>query len=138
MNSMYYKAMQEENETRNEIKIVDMKLELMRKLNDEYRPLFGVDLVSRFKKINSRMKAYSSSISDETINQKIDSINKKYSHYNDLDLLYTSDYLREGIQNTNYDDLAIKYHKDAPKSVAEKPKTPLNEVASSLSIQIRC
>lgn len=137
LNSMYYKAMQEENETRNEIKIVDLKLELMRKLNDEFRPLFGVDLVSRFKKINSRMKAFSSSISDETISQKIESITKKYSHYNDLDLLYTSEYLREGIQNTNYDDLAIKYHKNTPKSVAEKPKTPLNEVASSLSVQYR-
>ena len=137
LNSMYYKAMQEENEARNEIKIVDMKLDLMRKLNDEYRPLFGVDLVSKFKRINSRMKSFSSSISDDTINQKIESINKKYSYFDDLDLLYTSDYLREGIQNTNYDDLAIKYHKNAPKSVAEKPKTPLNEVASSLSIQYR-
>lgn len=137
LNVKYYEAMKEENDVRNEIKVVDQKLELMRKLNDDYKSLFGVDLVGKFRKINKSCKAFSNSISADIISENIDTINRKYSMFDKLDLLYTSDYLREAIQNTNYADLAIKYSKDATVQEVNRTKLPLNEVAASLSIQYK-
>ena len=49
LNSKYYEALREENNARNELKVVNIKLDLMKKLNSDYRPLFGIDLVSRFR-----------------------------------------------------------------------------------------
>lgn len=137
LNVKYYEAMKEENDVRNEIKVVDQKLELMRKLNDVYKPLFGVDLVGKFRKINKSCKAFSNSISSDIIVENINTINRKYSMFDRLDILYTSDYLREAIQNTNYADLAIKYSKDATVQEVGRAKLPLNEVAASLSVQYR-
>lgn len=137
LNVKYYEAMKEENDVRNEIKIVEQKLELMKDLNDNYKPLFGVDLVGKFRKINKTCRKYSNSISTDFISENINTINRKYAVFDNLDLLYTSDYLREAIQNTNYADLAIKYSKDKSKQEVNRNRKPLNEVASSLSIQYR-
>lgn len=137
LNVKYYEAMKEENDVRNEIKIVEQKLELMKDLNDNYKPLFGVDLVGKFRKINKACRKYSNSISTDFISENINTINRKYAVFDNLDLLYTSDYLREAIQNTNYADLAIKYSKDKSKQEVNRSRKPLNEVASSLSIQYR-
>jgi hypothetical protein len=137
LNSKYYEAQKEENDIRNEMKIVDQKLTLMRSLNDELKPLFGIDLVSRFRKINKVCNDESTTISNEFISQQIDAVNRKYSYFTKIDSLYTSDYLREAIQNSNYADLAIKYAPGANFEVVSKFKTPLNEVAASLSVQYR-
>lgn len=137
LNSKYYEAQKEENDIRNEMKVVDQKLTLMRSLNDELKPLFGIDLISRFRKINRVCKAESTTISNEFISQQIDAVNRKYSYFGQIDSLYTSDYLREAIQNSNYADLAIKYATGTNFDVVSKYKTPLNEVASSLSVQYR-
>lgn len=137
LNSKYYEAQKEENDIRNEMKVVDQKLTLMRTLNEDLKPLFGIDLVSRFRKINRVCKAESTTISNDFITQQMDAVNRKYSFFDKLDSLYTSDYLREAIQNSNYPDLAIKYAPGANFDVVSKFKTPLNEVASSLSIQYR-
>ena len=52
LNARYYEAQKEETDIRNEMKIVDQKLTLMRTLNEDLKPLFGTDLVGRFRKIN--------------------------------------------------------------------------------------
>lgn len=137
LNTKYYEAQKEENDIRNEMKVVDQKLTLMRTLNDELKPLFGIDLISRFRKINRVCKAESTTISNDFITQQMDAVNRKYSYFDKIDTLYTSDYLREAIQNSNYADLAIKYATGANFDVVSKYKTPLNEVASSLSVQYR-
>lgn len=137
LNVKYYEALKEENDVRNELKVVEQKLSLMRDLNDNYKPLFGVDLVGKFRKINRVCKKYSNTISDSFISENINTINRKYAVFNDLDILFTSDYLREAIQNTNYADLAIKYSKDKSKQEVKRSRKPLNEVASSLSLQYR-
>ena len=129
--------MKEETDIRNETKVVEEKLTYMRELNNQLKPLFGTDLVSRFKKINKECKSTASDISVEYINQQMDTVNRKYSFYDKIDPLYTSDYLREATQNSNYADLAIKYAVGTNYEVISKYKTPLNEVASSLSIQYR-
>ncbi len=137
LNNNYYEAQKEETDIRNEMKIVDQKLTLMRSLNDELKPIFGIDLISRFKKINRVCKNESTAISSEFISQQMDAVRRKYSFYDKIDTLYTSDYLREAIQNSNYNDLAIKYAPGANYEVISRYKTPLNEVAASLSVQYR-
>lgn len=137
LNSKYYEAQKEENDIRNEMKVVDQKLTLMRALNEDLKPLFGIDLISRFRKINRTCKAESTTISNDFITQQMDAVNRKYSYFDKIDSLYTSDYLREAIQNSNYADLAIKYATGANFDVVSKYKTPLNEVAASLSVQYR-
>lgn len=137
LNSKYYEAQKEENDIRNEMKVVDQKLTLMRTLNEDLKPLFGIDLISRFRKINRTCKAESTTISNDFITQQMDAVNRKYSYFDKIDSLYTSDYLREAIQNSNYADLAIKYATGANFDVVSKYKTPLNEVAASLSVQYR-
>lgn len=137
LNARYYEAQKEETDIRNEMKIVDQKLTLMRTLNEDLKPLFGTDLVGRFRKINRECKAKSSVISTEYINAQMDAVNRKYSYFDKIDVLFTSDYLREAIQNSNYSDLAIKYAKGANYDIVSKYKTPINEVAANLSIQYR-
>ena len=135
LNTNYYDAVREETEIRNEMKIVDKKQELMDKLNENLKPLFGVDLMSRFKRINKSVGG--NSISASIVQEKIAQVTDKYDVYPQLNLLYVSDYLREAIQNTNYADLAIKYGKNTTKDIAEKARTPLNEIASSLLVQYK-
>lgn len=137
LNTKYYQAMKEETDIRNETKVVEEKLTYMRELNDQLKPLFGTDLIGRFKKINKECKATASDISVDYINQQMDTVNRKYSFYDKIDPLYTSDYLREATQNSNYADLAIKYAVGTNYEVISKYKTPLNEVAASLSVQYR-
>ena len=137
LNVKYYEAQKEENDLRNELKTVEQKLALMKNLNDDYKPLFGIDLVSRFRKINTDCKNESNYISENYVAEKLDSMNRKYAVYDRLDLLYTSDYLREAIQNTNYADLAIKYAKGAKDESINRTKLPLNEVAMNLSLKYR-
>ena len=137
MNTRYYDALREETEIRNEMKIVEKKQELMNNLNDNIKPLFGIDLVSRFKKINRQMGSTINSISKSIVEEKITQVEDKYKYYDKLDLLYVSDYLREAIQNSNYEDLSIKYGKGTTKELARRGRTPLNEVASSLLVQYK-
>lgn len=137
LNTKYYQALKEETDIRNETKVVEEKLTYMRELNSNLKPLFGTDLVGRFRKINRDCKATSTEISVEYINQQMENVNRKYSYFNSIDTLYTSDYLREATQNSNYGDLAIKYATGTNFDVISKYKTPLNEVAASLSVQYR-
>jgi hypothetical protein len=136
-NIRYYNAQKEENEIRNELKVVAQKTELMQQLNENLKSLFGVDLVARFRKINKACSETSTTISEESIKNKLKLIDKKYAVFDKLDYSYISDYLREAIQNTNYDDLALKYAKGVTFEVANKTRTPMHDVAASLSIQYR-
>lgn len=137
LNQKYYDAIKEDSETRNEMKIVDQKIAFMKEINDDLKPLFTVDLVNNFQKINKKCMETSANVSEDTVNSTIDAVQRKYSYYNRLDPLYTSDFLREAIQNTNYEDLAIKYAVGASVDVLSRNKTPLNEVAADLTIKYR-
>ncbi len=137
MNQKYYDAIKEDSEIRNEMKLVEQKIAYMKELNDDLKGLFGTDLVKQFQKINQKHMRVSANISDETVNNAIEAVKRKYSYYSRLDPLYTSDFLREAIQNTNYEDLAIKYAVGASVDVLTKTKMPLNEVAADLTIKYR-
>ena len=67
----------------------------------------------------------------------INTIEHKYQVYPQLDPMYVSDYLREAIQNSNYEDLAMKYGHNTTRVIAERGRTPLNEIASSLLVQYK-
>ncbi len=137
LNARYYDALREETEIRNEMKIVEKKQELMDKLNDELKPLFGTDLVGKFRKINRSFGYTVDAVSKDLVTETARQVEDKYAVYPKLDLLYVSDYLREAIQNTNYEDLAIKYGKGTNRLIAERGRTPLNEIASSLLVQYK-
>lgn len=137
LNTKFYEAQKEENDVRNERKVVEQKIALMKKLNDNLKPFFGIDLVSKFKKINKTCKEESSTISNESIQESIDAVRRKYSFFEKLDILKTSDYLREAIQNTNYEDLALKYAKDSNLDIETFARKPLNEVAANLTVQYK-
>ena len=107
LNTRYYDALREETEIRNEMKIVEKKLELMEDLNENVKPLFGVDLVSKFRKINKSLGSTISEISKSIVEEKINLVADKYKYFSNLDTMYVSDYLREAIQNSNYEDLSI-------------------------------
>ncbi len=137
LNQKYYDAIKEDSEIRNEMKVVEQKIAYMKDLNDDLKGLFGVDLVKQFQKINQKHNEVSANISEDTVNNAIDAVKRKYSYYTRLDPLYTSDFLREAIQNTNYEDLAIKYAVGASVDVLNKTKMPLNEVAADLTVKYR-
>ncbi len=137
MNHKYYDAMREDSEIRNEMKVVEQKITFMKDLNDDLKGLFGKDLVGCFQKINKKASETIANVSEETVNTAIDAVKRKYAYYNRLDPLYTSDFLREAIQNTNYEDLAIKYAVGTNIDVLNKNRTPLNEVAADLTIKYR-
>lgn len=137
LNQKYYDAIREDSEVRNEIKVVEEKLALMKDLNDDLKPPFGVDLMKKFQKINQKCKANSFNVSDETVNTQIEAVKRKYAHYDKLDALFVSDYLREAIQNSNYEDLALKYCKGASLDVISKYRMPYNEIAADLLVKYR-
>lgn len=137
MNQKYYDAIKEDSEIRNEMKVVEQKIAYMKDLNDDLKPLFGTDLVKEFQKINKKCMELSVNISEDTVNTAIDAVKRKYAYYTRLDPLYTSDFLREAIQNSNYEDLAIKYAVGASNDVLNKTKMPLNEVAADLTVKYR-
>ena len=137
LNQKYYDAIREDSEIRNEIKVVEQKIELMKDLNDDLKPLFGTDLVSKFQKINQKCKETSANVSDETVNTQLDAVKRKYAYYSRLDPVYVSDFLREDIKNSNYEDLALKYATGATVDVLNKYKMPLNEVAADLTVKYR-
>ena len=116
-NPRYYSALKEETDVRNELKIVNRKLEYMKDLNENLKSLFGVDLMSNFRKINKDCEAVSNTIDESFISEKLEDVGKKYSVFEKLNPFYLTNYLREAFQNTNYDDLALKYAKGADKSL---------------------
>lgn len=137
LNAKYYDAMREDNAIRNEMKVVEQKIDFMKELNDDLKPLFGTDLVANFQKINKKAEENSANVSEETVNTAIDAVKRKYAYYSRIDPLYTSDFLREAIQNTNYEDLAIKYAVGASPNVLGRIKTPLNEIAADLTVKYK-
>jgi hypothetical protein len=137
LNQKYYDAMKEDSEIRNEMKIVDQKIAYMKELNDDLKGWFGTDLVGNFQKINKQAMATSANISEETVINAVDAVKRKYAYYTRIDPMYKSDFLREAIQNTNYEDLAIKYAVGVTGEVLNKFRMPLNEVAADLTVKYR-
>ena len=137
LNTYYYDAILEDSEIRNEIKIVDQKIAVMRNLNNSDKALFGEDLITKFQGINKAAKETNVTVSKETIAMQKEAVKRKYSYYSKLDPLYVSDYLREAVQNTNYENLVLRYAPGASVEVKTKTNAPLNEIAAGLTVQYR-
>ncbi len=136
-NQKYYEAQVEDNNTRNEIKLVEEKLELMKDLNDDVRPFFGEDIIAKFRKINREFAKKNNSISNEYIQEQMDMIDRKYNFFEQLDLNDISEYLKESISNTNFEDLSLKYRKGRIRDDSNSIRLPLNEIAANLTIQFK-
>lgn len=136
-NSKYYLAQVEDNNIRNEIKIVDEKLNLMKDLNADVRPLFGIDLIGQFRDINKKYMSINNAISTQYVSKRLEDVEKKYSMFEVLDPLHASDYLRETVQSTNYADLANKYSVSNSKFLKYSNRLPLHDIAADLSVQYK-
>lgn len=113
-NYFYFNTIKEENAIDNETIVVDKKLALINKVMESNFHPFGVDLISKFRKINRECKANETVITDDFLNTIKNGITAKYSKYEKIDYLNACDYLKEAMTNNNYDQLAEKY---SPKAV---------------------
>lgn len=134
LNDFYFKNQKDENSILNETKVVNEKMNLIKEINTKKSYFFGLNLIKKFREINRKCKAESAVLSDDYINNTIANIKKKYSMYDKLDYLSACDYLKEAIQNNNYDALAIKYGTKA--AVDDRIiRLPMKEVIADLTQQ---
>mgnify|MGYP007069934533 CR=1 FL=1 len=136
LNSKYYEAMVEENNIRNEIRVVDSKIVHMKELN-KAKGSKKENLIKTFKEINRKCEATSINLSTDFLTIKLESIEKKYSYFDYLNKKKLADYLKEAVINTNYGGLAVKYAADNPIPLTSFIKKPANEVAASLFKQYK-
>ena len=134
-NDYYFRTIKEENAINNETKVVDEKLALINKVMETNFHPFGVDLISKFRKINRECKENETVITDEFLDGIRNNITIKYSKYTKLDYLNACDYLKEAMTNNNYDVLVEKY---CPKSevVVEKTVRYPKEKVKELMVDI--
>ena len=136
-NIAYYDAQADENDIYNELRVVENKIDLLKRISDQEKPVFGVDLVKSFKEINRECSETNSVMPIDYTQKKLDDINKKYSCYDSLDMFCLADYLKESLHNNDYNDLAIKYSKENRGNNAYNRKLPMNEIASKLTTQYK-
>ncbi len=136
LNSKYYEAMVEENNIRNEIRVVDAKIEYMKKLNASNK-INKENLIKVFKDINKKCDATSINLSTDFLKVKLDSIEKKFSYFDYIDKYRLADYLKESIINTNYGGLAVKYAENSNLPLSSFVTKPANEVAADLYKQYK-
>ena len=131
-NYFYFNTIKEENAIDNETIVVDKKLALINKVMESNFHPFGVDLISKFRKINRECKANETVITEEFLDGIRNNITLKYSKYTKLDYLNACDYLKEAMTNNNYDQLAEKY---SPKAVVieETVRYPKDKVKTLMS-----
>ena len=131
-NDFYFQTIKEENLINNETNVVDAKLALIDKINNQKFHPFGVNLINRFRKINRNFKEKEQVITDEFLDNIKNNINLKYSKYEKLDYLNACDYLKEAMQNNNYDELVQRY---SPKTVVveETVRLPKDQVKKQMA-----
>ena len=132
-NEKYYETCIEVKEIRNEMALVQAKIDLMNELNED-PGAFKVDLMSSFRKINNDFEENKTFIYEGFIQSKLDNINKKYDAYESLDKNLLADFLRESLENNDYDELMSRFVKsDIP--IVKTPKLPVSSVISNLTNQ---
>ena len=132
-NEKYYETCIEVKEIRNEMALVQAKIDLMSELNEE-PGAFKVDLMSSFRKINNDFEENKTFIYEGFIQSKLDNINKKYDSYGSLDRNSLADFLRESLENNDYDELMSRFCKsDIP--IVKTPKLPVSSIISVLTNQ---
>ena len=136
INPRFYEAQAAENNLRNEIRVVDKKLQLLKELNDSDDKFHKVNLIKKFRAINKECERTSVSLDQNYVNKRIDSIRRKYSYFDLIDFFSLDEYLKESIFNTNYDAIVMKYAKGI-KGLVPIVDKPLNEIASDLFVQYR-
>lgn len=133
-NERYYQACIEEKEIRNEMFLVQTKLDLMKELNEDPGAV-KIDLVGNFRRINSEYEETKTFIYDGFIQSKIDNVNKKYAAYSMLDKDCLADFLRESLENNDYDELMSRFVKDESNVINKIVKLPYNDIVTNLNTQ---
>lgn len=135
LNKNYYNACVEVKELRNELDLVGKKIALMNELNEDSGAL-KIDLMSEFRKINRQFEDNKTFVYDRFVDSKLENITKKYSAYDVLDKNYLADFLRESLENNDYDELISRFMKvDNTYEESKIVKLPFNEVVNALRVQ---
>ena len=133
-NERYYQACVEEKEIRNEMSLVQSKLDLMKELNEDPGAV-KIDLVDNFRRINREYEETKTFIYEGFIQSKIDNVNKKYAAYSILDKDCLADFLRESLENNDYDELMSRFVKDDSNVINKIVKLSYNDIVTNLNTQ---
>lgn len=133
-NERYYQACVEEKEIRNEMSLVQAKLDLMKELNEDPGAV-KIDLVDNFRRINREYEETKTFIYEGFIQSKIDNVNKKYAAYSILDKDCLADFLRESLENNDYDELMSRFVKDDSNVINKIVKLSYNDIVTNLNTQ---
>lgn len=135
-NDKYYQACIEEKEIRNEMSLVQTKIDLMKESNEDPGAV-KIDLVENFRKINRDYEETKTFIYEGFIQSKIDNVNKKYSAFSVLDKDCLADFLRESLENNDYDELMSRFVKDESNVINKIVKLPYERVVNNLNEQYK-
>lgn len=110
LNTNYLAGFILEHNTKNEIVIVNAKIEFMNKIiKDKDNPLFAKDLIKEFEKIDKEVTKTQTSVIPNFVENCSNAIKQKYSYYEQIEPLKIMAYLDEVKTNKNYQEVAIKY-----------------------------
>ena len=130
-NEKYYQTCVEVKELRNEIALVQAKIDLMTELNEDPDAI-RIDLMSRFRKINKEFEENKTFVYEDYVKSKLNNITKKYAAFNLLDKNNLADFLRESMENSDYDELMSRFVQNEVES-SKIIKLPVNQVLADLN-----
>lgn len=129
-NKNYYQACVDIKNLRNEYALVHEKLNLMYSLNENYDSS-RIDLMSKFRKVNKDFENTKTYVYEDYINSKLNNIYKKYAAFDILDKDNLADFLRESMENSDYDELISRFVQNEVES-SKIIKLPMDEVITDL------
>ena len=130
-NERYYQTCVDVKELRNELALVQAKIDLMTELNED-PDAYRVDLMTRFRKINREFEENKTFVYEDYVKSKLNNIAKKYAAFSLLDKNSLADFLRESMENSDYDELMSRFMQNEVES-SKIIKLPVNQVIADLN-----
>lgn len=130
-NERYYQTCVDVKELRNELALVQAKIDLMTELNED-PDAYRVDLMTRFRKINREFEENKTFVYEDYVKSKLNNIAKKYAAFSLLDKNSLADFLRESMENSDYDELMSRFMQNEVES-SKIIKLPVNQVMADLN-----
>lgn len=113
LNTNYLNGFIIEHNVKNELVIVNTKIEFMNKImKDKDNPLITKDLTKEYERIDKAMSKTQSSVVPNFVENCSNAIKQKYSYYDLIEPLKIMSYLEEVKTNKNYQEVANKYKKE--------------------------
>ena len=130
-NERYYQTCVEVKELRNELALVQAKIDLMTELNED-PDATRIDLMTKFRKINREFEENKTFVYEDYVKSKLTNVAKKYAAFSVLDKNNLADFLRESMENSDYDELMSRFVQNEVES-SKIIKLPVNQVLTDLN-----